>query len=356
MNPLPRLRQAAQSVFRYIRSIGTDPIPELEHLPFTALESLKTAGDNRDAAGKIRQEAFRENLVIVVGMPKAASSLIGTSTAKIGQDLGLFRGGRRYARYMTNRPQTSQLRPELVRDFPYGGVMKYHTNPKSENIETLSILGAKHLLVLRHPLDALVATCCHFRGDEVHDQAYDWDAVGENEAEIVPNMIYPVQAAPFRKERPVDEGLDHLIEEGYLQALLSWTTDWLRFRSRERSLVVRYEDFFTDTANEVERIARFLEPQVASTLVKKMQTAIAEDIQPPDRDDDEKYPRGWTGKIGTWRNYLSDDQKAAYDRVVDAFERLHPRADLLRETYPDLAAGPGTAPSHEQIPAGGDGR
>ena len=50
----------------------------------------------------------------------------------------------------------------------------------------------------------------------------------------------------------------------------------------------------------------------------------------------EVYPRGYTGKIGVWKDYLNEDNKRAYDSVVNAFLKAHPHGKHLLEIYPNL--------------------
>lgn len=48
------------------------------------------------------------------------------------------------------------------------------------------------------------------------------------------------------------------------------------------------------------------------------------------------YPRGWTGRIGTWRDYFSSLNVRDYDAAVSKFVHAYPHAGALLEVYPDL--------------------
>jgi hypothetical protein len=48
------------------------------------------------------------------------------------------------------------------------------------------------------------------------------------------------------------------------------------------------------------------------------------------------YPRGWTGRIGTWMDYFSSDNVAAYNDAIDKFESAYPQAEILSGVYKDL--------------------
>ncbi len=50
----------------------------------------------------------------------------------------------------------------------------------------------------------------------------------------------------------------------------------------------------------------------------------------------EKYQKGWSGKIGVWKDYLSNDHAEAYRATVENFLRLNSNGSLLLNLYPDL--------------------
>jgi hypothetical protein len=52
------------------------------------------------------------------------------------------------------------------------------------------------------------------------------------------------------------------------------------------------------------------------------------------------YPRGWTGSVGIWRQYLSEGNVHSYNRVVEGFLAHYPNAAPLSSVYPDLLIDP----------------
>lgn len=90
-------------------------------------------------------------------------------------------------------------------------------------------------------------------------------------------------------------------------------------------------------------ISRFLRgSDIDETLVEKC-GQIADQYQDRQtdaiRDGVKKYPRGWTGKIGIWKNYFSSKNQKAYYAVVSDFIRHYPGASALLKIYPSLLSG-----------------
>lgn len=334
---LAPVRRAVLSGYKWVRLVPRsrellkriEPIPEIGHLPFSVREVIEESIANRVVNAKIGSGYFADRLVVVAALPKTASSVIGSCVSVIQSDSGT--DNRRYARYMLAN-QDSDLRPEITVDFPEGGVLKYHTRATGKNLKVLDLLGVKYAILVRHPADQVVAAYWDVmkvrdRKDLVSKQGWRYD------------HLQPLDMGFFREDVSADEGIRHMIEDGYLNAVLEWIADWLRFRDLERSLVVRYEDFVSRREGTLSEISSFLLGREMAPATLARCNSIADgyaDRRLGDPDRDKKYPRGWSGRIGIREDNLSEQNKACYLSVVKGFLEHYPRASLVRDLYPDL--------------------
>jgi len=156
-----------------------------------------------------------------------------------------------------------------------------------------------------------------------------------SEAGLLYDPVYPLI---FEKEFESDEALRYMIEDGYLTAVLKWATTWLKIRSEEKSVIVRYEDFFTAQHETLRKVGRFLgiENLDDSTLEQCEEVANISAFNRKSEMNLEKYQKGWSGKIGIWRDYFSNGHAEAYRATVKNFLRLDPNGSMLLDIYPDL--------------------
>ena len=306
---------------------ATDPVPQIRHLAFSVGQAISEVIVNNDTNEKIKEGYFADRLVIVVSLPKVASKVIAGCIARIQSKSGV--GTIRYAGY-TPRAQDADLRPELTRNFPQGGIMNRHTRATGRNLEVLDLLGVKYLILLRHPVDQLVSLYCHVRGHPDFKDAIEKD-------HLIYDPIYPMNGRWFQDGSNLNETIRYMIREGYLNAALSWIIDWLRFRDVNRSLVIKYEDFVTKPNETLNNISNFLYGRELDEEMLMECNSIAEAYASTQPDaNTRKYPHGWTGKIGIWKSYLSDENKKDYLSVVRGFLNYYPNALLLMDVYPNL--------------------
>jgi len=264
---------------------------------------------------------------VVAALPKSASSVIGSCVSVIQTGA---KDNRKYGSYMLNN-QDSDLRPEILRDFPEGGVVKYHTHPMSKNVKILDTLGVRYLIILRDPADQLVASYVHNLNDDseqVRGSRHQYD------------HIFPLPKALFNADTAMEKAFEFMIRGGYLIHSLSWMTDWLALRDPQRSAVVRYEDFVQDRMGVLNGISRWLTGHDFDVHLSERCGQIAESYKTKQagaiQDGSRRYPRGWTGKIGTWRDYFSAENRKHYCTTVADFIRCYPSASALLQVYPDL--------------------
>ncbi|MFH1593941.1 MAG: sulfotransferase domain-containing protein [Candidatus Omnitrophota bacterium] len=307
----------------------SNQIPEMRHLPFSVIAAIRDLLANKEANKKLKENYFKDRLTIIAAIPKSASSVIGSCVAEILSMVS--KKSRSYAKYMlANRD--SDLRPELVKDFPKGGVLKFHTRATGKNLKVLELLGVKYIILLRHPADQIVALYCNICDYLISAEEHEKNG-------WVKTNVYPVPGWVFRNGVDINESLQCLIREGYLNATLSWMVDWLRFRNAERSLILKYEDFVLKTEETLNVMSNFLVGfPVSQDCAKKCNVIVkgAKKHTENNSSNSTKYPRGWTGKIGIWKNYFSDTNKNDYRSTVKDFLDYYPNASLLQEVYTDL--------------------
>jgi len=311
---------------------SVDPPPEIRHLAFSIRESMSQVVVNRYINENMKAGYFADRLVIVAALPKSASAVIADCIAAIQSESGGV-GIRRPTRYM-HANHDPDLRPELVQDFPQGGVFKHHPRATGKNLRVLDLLGVKYVILLRHPVDQLVAYYC-FILDKTNPLLKD--AIRKDT--WVYDYMYPLNWRLFQDGVSPNETIQYMIRDGYLNAILSWITDWLRFRDVNRSLVVRYEDFMTKRRETLNNISNFLYGRELDEKTLMKCNSIAEGHatrKRSDADNTRKYPYGWTGKIGIWKTYFSEENKRDYLSVVKKFLDYYPNASLILEAYPNL--------------------
>lgn len=293
-------------------------LPELYHLPCSQQKADCDRLINIEANKKIKEGYFADKLLLVVGLPKSASSVISSTLSD------LIGTKRKYAGYMRANSD-SGLRPELVKDFLNGGVLKYHPRPESKNLQVIELLRLKYVITLRHPLDQLTALLCHFGGEiaESSNSRFFYD------------HLFPIEKKYFINKTN-DERLSFLISQGYLYAMLAWICEWLKFRDEESSMVIKYEDFFSNNAQWL-AVFKALWGAERTYFEHNLHDASSKYRNLRGQENNfKKYPRGWTGKIGIWRDYYTSSNKAAYDHAIEQFIQNYPLASYLLEYYPEL--------------------
>jgi hypothetical protein len=221
---------------------------------------------------------------------------------------------------------------EYLQSFPRGGVFKNHAPIDFQNDIFLKQTGCKYVILLRHPADHLAALYCHIFGrrDEV-----DIDVPIERETPW--SFSIGQHPATLAHSRP-DVAIGQLIECGYMFKCLLWMADWISFRHPDQSRLLRYEDIINNFENCITELCWFIrgtapDDDLTRYLVHVFNHATDEGNG---KDALEKYPHGWTGHVGIWRNYFSDENINSYNRALHSFMNAYPQAKALSAIYPDL--------------------
>jgi hypothetical protein len=122
---------------------------------------------------------------------------------------------------------------------------------------------------------------------------------------------------------------------------LRWLAGWQTETAQDRVLIVRYEDMMADLEGHFVRIHDFLYgTPMSAELIAALHNHFANSgeagsLQPGDARS-RVYEKGYSGKVGVWRDYLTPEDVASYNEVADRFLTYDEDGPRLRELYPDL--------------------
>jgi hypothetical protein len=282
----------------------------LEWLPHTTREGVKFASLARLASKRLKEGYYRDRLVILTAQEKSGSTMHAVAVKHMLRSTGGVSVYTTLPRQKTSSPTTmaggTVFHAGMVLYSPNGGVCRGVFDPSRDNKLYMSETGARRIVLTRHPADRVVAQYC------MHLSATD---------------------------RDMEASLATVIN-AHVETNLVWLNGWVSDKG-ERQLVVRYEDMFSDRSRHFERIHNFL-------YQKDMDELLAAEIDQTFRGSGEGgairsgnlgtrvYKRGYSGKIGVWRDYMTPANVALFNAIVDRFVALNPNGRALFDTYPDL--------------------
>ncbi|NQU57306.1 MAG: sulfotransferase domain-containing protein [Rhodospirillales bacterium] len=315
-------------------------IHELSHLPKNIADAINQLIETNKISKKIKDGYYKENFFLIAALPKAGSSSLAAAVASIlgAYDETSAPWPQRNAHYMSNNVDCD-LRPEMLLGFPEKVILKHHPRASGKNLKCLDLLGCRYLIGVRHPADQLTALYCHYR-DPSSGGNYD------PEKNLAYDHISPFKVKYLWRPEDMENFFSHLINDGYLETLCKWMVDWLHFRNRERSYVIRYEDFFNGTGSAIADVYKFVHKNSVSVdELEEHANNVAiqlnehlNDIGKRKTENKQRYPHGFTGDIGVYRNYFSDKNLGEYNNVIDAILSSQSMKQGLDEIYSDLRA------------------
>lgn len=300
-------------------------------LPLNSVEAVVQMGLRRAVNARLMNDWYRDKLVFLINSEKSSSTLheiiirdMLDQTLGRRPNFGIQRGLRYGPTELASESAMHGLIPLYA---PDGGVIRSPYLAFSGNQRYVLKLGSKVVLLCRHPADRLVARMC------MHP-----DAEG---------------AKKFLEDLENGVAFDSLLNQHSNSSLrydLEWLAGWLIARDiiGGHLYVARYEDMVVDPIRHFDGIHRFLTGKpITSTLEVTVQDRMSRtksggDLQPGSVEG-RSYPRGYSGKVGVWRNYLSEKDIAIYNQIVCNFLTYEPSADRMLRLYPDLLLDPADA-------------
>jgi Sulfotransferase domain len=219
---------------------------------------------------------------------------------------------------------------DFLKHFPNGGIFKSHAPYEHHTDKFFKQTGCKYVVLVRHPADHLAGLYCHCRG-----------LTNTLEVPPVRRTAWEFLAGPvpvdFSRNEP-DVAIDQMIDTGYLFKILEWMADWLAFRNRLQSRLIRYEDVVTRFDEIVSELCWFIRDRAADDdLMHYLRHVVEHETKTgKQKSDQPKYPRGWTGHIGAWQDYFSRENAERFNDQVLRFMQSYPQAAALSEAYPTL--------------------
>jgi hypothetical protein len=224
---------------------------------------------------------------------------------------------------------------DFLQQFPQGGVFKNHAPIEHENDKFLKQTGCKYVVMLRHPADHLAGLYCHQRGLPDQGDFPEYFPPERRTPWLFSAAQYPTGCFKGEPETAIHQ----LIECGYLFKMLIWMADWIAFRHPKQSSLLRYEDIISDFEKTVTDLCWFIRnaPPDDDLMRYLMHVFHHETTQGRGKSSRDNYPHGWTGYVGTWRDYFSAKNAHDYNVVVGKFIDAYPQASGLLDVYPNLS-------------------
>jgi hypothetical protein len=278
---------------------------------------------------------FGDSFIYVASLPKSASSLMWLIVSALQEESGRADPSKMPDMF----PSSYQpLKLELMDMFPRGGTYSGHAPLNFDTNLFLRGLRCKYVIHLRHPADFIVAVYCHTEPNPfsfIEPRLLQKTRFGEAEEE---RWVYALSAIRrkvlVRDKTSIDEALTGLLREGPLFKAMEWMTDWLAHRDPELSTVSTYEALMTDFDMAINRLCLFVRGQeIDSYRLEYLKHVVACTADEGRRQHAERYPRGWTGTVGIWKSYFSEDHIAIYNETVKRFLFCYPNAEALLTVY-----------------------
>ncbi len=322
-----RLRSLAQALFP-----RDYPIPEQKNLhrtifdmPVNPIEAIVQMGVLKVVNKRLLNHWYKDRLVFLICAEKSSSTLheiiiaeILKSQCNIQSRYTMQRGIRYGSSEMASEASIHGLVPMYV---PDGGVIRGSYLPFPGNYRYSQYLGGNKIIFLtRHPADRMVARACMRKNSE-------------HAAEFIESLE---QGKAF-------DSILHGQNNASLRYNLEWMAGWLQARGNHANLyTIRYEDMMAAPRKHFNGIYTFLTGREMDDKTwkiiqqDKMPETKAGGILQPGATEGRVYPRGYSGKVGVWKDYLNDREIAEYNEIVTSFLKYHPAARLVTKLYPDI--------------------
>jgi hypothetical protein len=267
----------------------------------------------------------------IIALPKSASSMLGNCVATmiskyhgtLEKDGALGRRG--YPSWSkVGNAWDWQLRPEIAADTLFkiypGGIYKGHLEVNGNNLAILKeYKHSKYIILFRHPMDQLIGQFCNAL---------------KNKEGCMYDSILPFDGNTMNAF-DVDGSIKFLIENGYLLHALQYIGKWLHFRDKHNSIVITYEAFMRTPINCLQRCSKLLELDFEETDLIPVHDKFNKLAKNKDTNLDRTiYPKGWSGEIGIWKNYFSEENTALFKSMYKKILEVSPWANEILEYYP----------------------
>ncbi len=212
-----------------------------------------------------------------------------------------------------------------------GGVMRGTFAPSFSNEEVFkNQLNSKIIVLLRHPADRLVAQFC----------------------------MYYAQLLEVKKNKNIsdDDLLTYMIEGKYknfnrsthsshaiegIKSTMEWIGGWVEKSRHSNVLFVKYENMMGNFDAHIQEIYQYLfnknatENQLEEFKSTFQETKEGGKHQPGDTQA-RVYKKGYSGKVGVWKDYFSEKDIVIYNNLVKKYLDYYDKPEEILNLYPDL--------------------
>ncbi len=315
-----------------IDNLSDDWCAEFEHIVLSEEDAIQELRQNELAVSRIAQHYYVEHLIILNSFPKSGSRIVEKSLAILQNAVGKGPG------VVTSKcvPASIRkidpgLRVEMLKYFPDGGGFRHHISPTYNSFHVLALWQCPYILLIRHPADLIAAVYSHLVVSRDHGI---WpDNIHPHLLRTLPRLL---NAADIEQNDP-QSAIQHLLADGYLQALLLWILDWIQFRDMDKSYILRYEDFIQNRMKTLIELTQFLwqTNQVPDEVFLQSQKE-SDNYAESRKEVIAKYPHGWTGEKNTWKNYFTSENLNTYQLITRRVLEHHRASANLLDLYPDI--------------------
>jgi hypothetical protein len=279
---------------------------------------------------------FGRSFIYVAALPKSASSLMWLIVSALQEESGRADPGK-----LPNVSPSpfAPLQLELMDAFRRGGTFSGHAPLGFDTDIFLRATRCRYIVHLRHPADFVVALYCHGTDDRLGRfiPAHLLARIDTDDNVRWSYVLSAAETSLSNKDAPLDEAIAHLLRDGVLFKAMAWMCDWLAHRDPERSMVCTYEGLMTDFDATIDRLCGFVRgAPIDDYRMDYLRYVTNYEAEQSKQKDLSRYPRGWTGEVGVWKRYFTNDHISIYNETVRQFLMCYPKAAALAAEYGDL--------------------
>ena len=274
---------------------------------------------------------FGRSFIFVAALPKSASSLMWLIVSALQEECGRADPGKMPLTCRRFLP----LQFELMDTFRRGGVFSGHAPLTFDTNLFLRATRCRYIVHLRHPADFIVALYCHGADGRlarfVPPHVLDRLSFAPAEDERWIYALSAIDASIFDKDRSdPDEAIAHLLRDGPLFKAMAWMCDWLAYRDPNLSSVSTYEALMSGFDPAIDRLSHFVRGRpVDNYVMDYLKHVVNYEAERSKTKDRKRYPKGWTGEVGIWKRYFTQNDVSLYNKAVRRFLAYYPNAHTL---------------------------
>jgi len=328
----PELITKLYSELQNSKPINQAIAPELSMFPFSFKESILFSVLAREVNQRLSNGYYNDRLVVLPTLEKSASTLHEIILMRM---LEIERGVAGYTPLVRSLYGPISLAGGVTAHAGMlfyllnGGVMRGIFDSSFSNFFFFNRrIKPKKIVLFRHPADRLVAVfCMNLR------HLLEWENDKDiSEGCILSNMLkgkYEVSAPGAS------------IYCMGIKTTLEWMDGWVKKYHPGNMLFCKYENMMDSFENHFQEIYKFLfNKEPTKDLLDEFKnishkTKEGGEYQPGDMKS-RSYNKGYSGKVGIWRNYFSEEDIVFYNNTVEKYLSYCDEPDKMLELYPDL--------------------